>query len=391
MGRANAEEILVVSRTAARPIGILKMDDVLDAYRSPAMSADTTAKAALVPTVTAITIATVLIVSGLVFWQRSRQVQLGHDEYASGQRLLARGDVDDAVAAFRNALAHAPADIRARGALGLALLEGGHPIEASSYLADVARIQPRNGPARAGLADIALASGRRTDALDLYRQALALEWPEADESRRHLTQLAYASALKEAGRRSEAITVLQSVIEQTASDPLIAKEAAATISSIGTPEQAETAYAAVVLHFPGDPVGWHKLGDIRYSRNQDASALEAYQNAVKADPEDDARVSVQNLEEILRLDPTRPHLSIRDRADRWDLVLRRIAAKEGSCATPEEVNRVAAMLTRQAVRVDAVDKKAEAAREVWQRIALSCRTDSVLGHLMGKVGNQATR
>ena len=98
------------------------------------------------PAVAAITVAAVLIVSGLVFWQRTRRSDLGIEAYRNGEKLLAQGQVEEAVSAFRNALAHAPQDVKSRAALGLALVQSGHFDEASSYLSGVVKARSSERP-----------------------------------------------------------------------------------------------------------------------------------------------------------------------------------------------------------------------------------------------------
>ena len=132
------------------------------------------------PAVAAITVAAVLIVSGLVFWQRTRRSDMGIEAYKSGEKLLAQGQVEEAVSAFRNALAHAPQDVKSRAALGLALVESGHFDDASSYLSGVVKLEPQNGPVWMGLAEISLAEGDKKRALQLFGQALSKEWPAQD-------------------------------------------------------------------------------------------------------------------------------------------------------------------------------------------------------------------
>ena len=187
------------------------------------------------PAVAAITVAAVLIVSGLVFWQRSRRSDLGVEAYRSGEKLLAQGQVDEAVSAFRNALAHAPQDVKARAALGLALVQSGQFDDASSYLSGVVKADPQNGPVWLGLAEISLAAGDKKQALQLFRQALSKEWPASEESRRRSAQLKYASLLSDAGRRGEAVSLLLSIIAQHGDDSAVGKEAADIVKAIGTP------------------------------------------------------------------------------------------------------------------------------------------------------------
>jgi len=387
MGKTGVEEILVLSRTGAKPVGILSLAGVLKAYRqSSDGEANPPPAQNWVSVIAAITVATVLIVSGLVFWQRTRQVNRGSEAYRNGQQLLAHGQVEAAVLDFRNALAHTPEDLKSRAALGLALVESGHLNEASSYLSEVAKRQPQNGPVWAGLAKIALSSGDKSEAVRLFQQALAKEWPVEFEQGRKEIQIAYAQVLADVGRRSEAGSVLLSIIEQSGNDAFFGKKAAEAVRAIGSPEQVEAAYAALAMRFPADSSIWLMLGNARFAAGKDDSALEAYRNAVKADgSSEDATHSVARVEEILRLDPTPRGLSIRERANRWNLILQRILAVDAVCAPSEELDQASALLKRRAASLETLDKKVDGAKEIWGRIAPSCATDEVLGHIMTKL------
>lgn len=389
MGESGTDEILVLSRTGGETVGVLSAQDVFGAYKKPLLTQkDGSVPSAQnwVPVVAAITVAAVLLVSGLVFWQRSRQSELGIKAYRNGQTLLAQGQVDEAVAAFRNALAHTPTDGKSRSALGLALVESGHFTEALSYLSEAAKVEPQNGPVWNGLAEVAAANGDMNEALRLYRQALAKDWPAQEESRRKNAQIAYADLLADVGRRGEAISVLLSIIEQSGNDAFIGKRAADIVMKIGSLDQIEEAYATLSIHFPSDPGIWLKLGDTRFAASKDAAALEAYRNAAKADPDNkDAQLSATRLDEVLRLDPTQRNLSVRDRARRWDSVLQRILAAGDTCVPAHEAEKANVLLKQRTVSLEALDKKVDAAKEIWQRAAPSCKTDAVLIHIMSKL------
>lgn len=387
MGKTGKEEILVLSRTGAKPLGVLNLAGVLKAYsESSSGEANPPSAQNWVSVIAVITVATVLIISGLVFWQRTRQVNRGSEAYRNGQQLLSHGQVEAAVLDFRNALAHTPEDVKTRAALGLALVDSGHLNEASSYLSEVAKRQPQNGPVWAGLAKIAQSTGDWVEAVKLYQQALAKEWPVEFESEHKEVQITYAEVLADVGRRSEASSLLLSLIEQSGNDAFFGKKAAETVRNIGSQEQAEAAYAALAMRFPADSSIWLMLGNTRFEAGKDDLALEAYRNAVKADGRnDDANRSVTRLGEILRLDPTPRGLSIRERARRWDLILQRILTVDANCAPSPEIDHANALLKQRATSLETLDKKVDGAKELWGRISPSCAADDVLGHIMSKL------
>jgi CIC family chloride channel protein len=391
MGEAGIDEIEVISRAGGARIGALTTQDALDAYKRPVSPTqqETVAAASaqtLLPAVAAITVAAVLIVSGLVFWQRSHRSGQGTEAYQVGEKLLAQGRVEEAVSSFRNALAHAPQDLKSRAALGLALVQAGHFDDATSYLSGVVKVDPQNGPVWTGLAEIALASGDKKRALQLYRQALSREWPAQEESRRRGAQLKYAVLLADTGRRSEAASLLLSIIEQHGDDPAIGKEAAETMRTIGTPEQVEEAYTALANHFPADASVWLRLGDARFAAGKDLPALDAYQHAAESDPGNtETRPTIARVQEILDLDPTRRDLSVRERARRWDLILERVLTAAAACGPSPPIEQAQPLLKKRSGSLEVSDQKMAATLSIWKAVPAACRTDVVLAHVLSKI------
>ena len=152
------------------------------------------------------------------------------------------------------------------------------------------------------------------------------------------------------------------MVEQRVDDPALAKEAADTVKAIGTPEQAEEAYAALASHFPADASVWLRLGDARFAAEKDAPALDAYRRATKADPESaDARQAAARVEDVLRVDPTRRGLSVRERARRWDEILQRVLVAAAACGTSPEIEKAKPLLKKRAVSLEVSDQKMETA------------------------------
>ena len=309
MAEAGVSEIPVVSRAGGTLIGVLRSQDALSAYQKVAVSKEQEKIAAVsaqnwLPAVAAITVAGFSSFPAL-----SSGSGLAAPTWAlrhTGPRdSVAQGQVDEAVSAFRNALAHSPQDVKSRSALGLALVESGHFDDASSYLTGVVKQDPHDGPVWTGLAEISLAKGDKMQALQLFARALSNEWPPQAEARRRTAQLRYAGLLKDTGRQGESIALLLSIIEQDGDDLAVGKRAAEMVKALGTPAQAEQAYAALTSRFPSDVSVWMKLGDARFASDNDMAALEAIGPPREPISERGCRPRRGSREEILRLDPTR--------------------------------------------------------------------------------------
>ncbi|MEP6960763.1 MAG: chloride channel protein, partial [Acidobacteriota bacterium] len=390
MGAAGLDELPVLSRMGQKQIGALRMQHVLDAYKKLSErpgDANTLSIKNWVPAVAAITVAAVLIVSGLVFWQHSRQSDLGREAYQNGQGLLAQGQLEEAASAFRGALAHAPDNVETRISLGLALVDSDHADEASSYLSEAAKAQPQNGLVWMGLAKIARSNGDKKQAIQLLQQSFAREWPAQEEPRRKDAELEYAGLLAESGRSREAVSLLLSMIEQSGDNAAIGRRAADAVKRIGSPEQVESAYAALTVHFPADSGVWTGLGDARYAAGKDAAALEAYQQATKADAGNgEAQASIARLGEIMSLDPTPRSLAFRERVRRWEAMLQRTVTVTATCSTSPEIERATIRLKQRALSLDALDKRMESVLSLWKNTDPACKADPVLAHIMAKLG-----
>ena len=176
------------------------------------------------------------------------------------------------------------------------------------------------------------------------------------------------------------------MIEQHGDDPAVGKKAADTVKAIGSPEQVEEAYAALASHFPADASVWLRLGDARFAAEKDKPALDAYRFAAKADPENaDTVHAVARVEEILRLDPTRRGLSVRERARRWDEILQRVLVATAVCGPSPDIEKAQPLLNKRSVSLEVSDQKMQAALSIWKAAPAPCKTDAVLTHILSKI------
>lgn len=386
-------ELQVLSRLGGAVVGTLSLEDAVAAYgrRGGGLGEEDAAATNWLPAMAAAGVGIVLIGSGLVLWQRSHQKELSRQAYAVGEKALRAGQLDEAVVSFRTALAHQPNDSKARIALGLALVDAGQMAEAGSYLVLAAKGEQQNGPLTSGLARIAASAGDRKGAIQLYRRALAMNWPAGEETRYRNGELEFGRLLAGEGRRSEAVAVLMTLLEQSGDDAVTSRQAAAAVDAMGTPEQAEEAYKKLTAQFPSDWRAWVELGDVRLREFRDAPALEAYRRAAGLSPEaGEAALAVSRVEEILKLDPTQRGLPVRDRAEHWKRVLERVVAEGAGCAEPmpdgaERLAEGRALVSRRDSSIQAADQRMQAAIRIWKALPAACRMDSVVAHIMARL------
>jgi tetratricopeptide (TPR) repeat protein len=385
MGAAGTKQIAVFRRTQAVPFASLRFDDAIEAYRT-----NGTAKAEEAPaqdwlrTGIVVASAVVLLIAGLTVWQRSRQTEFTQETFARGQDLVAKGQFDDAVSAFRSALARNSDDAKVRRALAIALVDSGHFAEAQSYLDEVLKQQSQDGPLRSAAAKAAQATGDKNQALALYRRSLAANWTSDEEPRRQQTLLEFVTLLVESGQRREAASRILAALNDDSIGPSFGRELANLLKLSGSPEQVETAYSTLTTRFSSDVESWIGLGDTRFDANKDSLALEAYRKAATLRPGDaDTSVRVALVEEIRQLDPTLPNTSARVRAQRWDSILQRLLDAGEACAPPN-LREKAKVAQKTSSSLAALDQKAKAAEELWDTVS-ECKADPVLAHIFGRL------
>jgi tetratricopeptide (TPR) repeat protein len=118
--------------------------------------------------------------------------------FAKGERLLRQGDVQGALAAFRDGLRYRPRNALALMSLGVALARSGQPVEAAKAFEDSLRADSSSVEAHYDLGLVRQALGAHSQALESYDAALRLK-PEFGEA-----QAARAEVLYTLGRYREA-------------------------------------------------------------------------------------------------------------------------------------------------------------------------------------------
>lgn len=132
--------------------------------------------------------------------------QLFDEKLGEAEAQLAAGELEKAIASLREANRLDPANTRAHWRLGELLMESGRRREAIEEYRAVTRNDPSDRPAWRVLASAHLAENAYYEAAESYRRLLAL----SDEAARDPNDLlAYADALRLAGRADEARTVYQ--------------------------------------------------------------------------------------------------------------------------------------------------------------------------------------
>ncbi len=104
----------------------------------------------------------------------SHAPELADAHYNLGNALLAKGQVDEAIAAYRQAIALRPGYCEARNNLGNALKEKGQPEDAVAAYREVIALRPNFAAAHNNLGNALKDLGQLDEAIAAYRQTIAL-------------------------------------------------------------------------------------------------------------------------------------------------------------------------------------------------------------------------
>ena len=152
-----------------------------------------------------------------------------------------RGDLDQALAAYRQVLVMSPEHAPALNLLGTGLLQLGQPGEAVPYLERAARRQRGDPRLLANLAQAYLALGRHGEACETFRKASRLAPGEAQ------LHVGCAAALAMQGKLAEAESMLR----------------------------------RITTRFPDSAAAWYNLGNVLRDAQQPHDAITAYEKALE--------------------------------------------------------------------------------------------------------------
>ncbi len=387
MGITGTTHLPVWSRLGNQILGSIHREDVLAAYLpDPHDSSTLTKQKNWLPVLALCTFAALVLIAGLVVWQRSNRMQSAENAFNAGKAQLAKGRTIEAVQDFRSALASNPADNRTRIALGLALIEVGNSTEAAAYLEQAFKLDPNHGPAQAGLARIARGAGDLTRALNWMQTALAAKWSSQESAARVEAQLEHALLLYQAGKKSQATTSLLSLIEQSGDFPEAGEKAAQAIRQFDSTTRTEEAYALMAERFPANSAVWSNLGDLRFSNGKETLALQAYREAARLSPDSySITASLAMVEKVLKLDPARRGLSLRERGRRWNEILAILIEQTSACGESPQYQVARRLLNKKTLSIEGLDEKMAAVLELWQSTPAPCNQDPALIHIFSRL------
>ena len=313
MAQSKLNVLPVVSRSNVRELrGLVSLQGILRAYgvvQDPAVPEQAIEEQArtspkFVPGMIAALLVLVFAIGFLHRFYLSQRGERAEQYFKTGSELLLQDRNQEAVEQFRNALSIAPDHQQYRLSLGLTLAKTGHPDEAAVYLNEVLKRDPNNGPADLGLARIAAARRKTSDAITYYHRAIYGTWPAGEENNRLDARFQLADYLKKSGLQKEAIAELLAALEQSSNNEVAKKRIGRLLLDYGSPRQAADVFREILRANNHDPRTWASLGMAELAQEDYQAARTAFSNAVRFDPSDEqSRRQLELVERILALDP----------------------------------------------------------------------------------------
>ena len=202
--------------------------------------------------------------------------------YSRGEDLVARGRKDEALAAYREALAINPRSVTVRLRVAETLLELQRPREAFQEYAELSLRHPEEATYIQGMARSLHRDGRSADALALLGPAIT-RFPDAVGLREERAQVLLAS-----GRAEAAAEDLRIVVEQSPRQVAPRLSLGATLTRLGRSREAASAFLAVVERSPRSSEGREAaralaaLGDRLLDEGDFPEARKAYRAVLEA-------------------------------------------------------------------------------------------------------------
>ena len=194
--------------------------------------------------------------------------------------LSAKGQIADAIAEWRKALAMSPSDDRANHSLGALLMQTGRLAEAQPLFEQAIRTNPDYPNAHADLGVVLAASGRMEEAIPHFEKELSLTPGSA------YAHSNYARALAQFGRLDEAIVHFRMAVEAEPNDASVHTNLGRALAMQRNLPAAIAEFERAVQVNPDFSTAHHYLGDAFYfAQGRTADALAQWREVLRLDPD----------------------------------------------------------------------------------------------------------
>jgi chloride channel protein, CIC family len=387
MAQSKLNVLPVVSRSNVRELaGLVSLKDVLRAYGlagEPAVEekpvrTDVPASSKFVSGMIAALLVMVFLIGFVHYSYRSSRVERAEQYFKTGSALLLQGRDQEAVEQFRNAVSISPDNQQYRLSLGLTLTKTGHPDEGAVYLNEALKRDPNNGVANLGLARIAAARGKTSDAITYYHRAIYGTWPAGEEKNRLEARFELADYLRKAGLQKEAIAELLAALEQARGDEAAKMRIGRLLLEYGSPRQAADVFRDVLRTNNRDARAWAGLGTAELALEDYRAARNAFRNAVRLDPSDQqSQRQLELVEQVMALDPNAGGLRASERYQRSVEILMGVLQAEQQCPAVsdpafEAARKALAHRPGRGEIDDAIEMNLDLAGRLWREVKNLC-------------------
>ena len=387
MAQSKLNVLPVVSRSNVRELtGLVSLKDVLRAYglageptvEEKPVRTDVPASSKFVPGMIAALLVLVFLIGFVHYSYRSGRVERAEQYFKTGSALLLQGRDQEAVEQFRNAVSIAPDNQQYRLSLGLTLIKTEHPDEGAVYLNEVLKRDPNNGVANLGLARIAAARGKTSDAITYYHRAIYGTWPAGEEKNRMEARFELADYLRKAGLQKEAIAELLAALEQARGDEAAKMRIGRLLLEHGSPRQAADVFRDVLRTNNRDARAWAGLGVAELVLEDYRAARNAFRNALRLDPSDQpSQRQLELVEQVMALDPNAGGLRASERYQRSVEILMGVLQAEQQCPAVsdpavEAARKALAHRPGRGEIDDAIETNLDLAGRLWREVKNLC-------------------
>jgi tetratricopeptide (TPR) repeat protein len=269
----------------------------------------------------------------LVKFHRQREAGLSEGWFDQGERDMAAGRPDAAIADLRNALQFDHEDRRYRLRLVEALIAARHANQATSYLVNLWDEQPGDGDINLRLARLSAQRGEMAAAKRYYRYAIDGVWDDDPVAHRQETRLEFAEFLISHEAFGDAQAELLAAAEESPNNAALHKRLGELFLQAGDAGNALANFTAAERLLPGDAEALAGAGEAAFDLGEYESAKSYLERARRLKP-NDAKVSdlLETASQVLEADPLQRGLAGSERSRRAADAFRLAQARLEQCA-----------------------------------------------------------
>ncbi len=197
-----------------------------------------------------------------------------------GKAFLNQGRTDEAISQFQEAIRYKPEYAEAHNNLGAAFGEKGQIDEAIRQYQEAIRLEPNDADAYSNLGVALVRKGRTDEAITQYQEAIRLKPNDAD------AYINLGNALGQKGQVDEAIRQYQEAIRLKPDYALAHNNLGNAFLNQGRTDEAITQYQESIRCKPDYALAHNSLGNAFLNQGRSEEAISQYQEAIRLKPDD---------------------------------------------------------------------------------------------------------